>query len=65
MFLHLAAGHRFSWPREMYQYGSALLDLVEDCWDTVPERRPTAPLLLERLIQIAADMHMLCCQGGP
>jgi hypothetical protein len=62
---HLDEGERFAWPPEIMAHGSALVALVEESWHTVPERRPTARALAQRLCAIAVDLSMEIHQGGP
>ncbi|GAQ80602.1 protein kinase family protein [Klebsormidium nitens] len=51
------AGGRLDWPDEVYSFGGNLVDLVEACWDSLPERRPSAHALMRALLQISLELE--------
>ncbi|GAQ92305.1 hypothetical protein KFL_009730010, partial [Klebsormidium nitens] len=56
---HFDEGLRYTWPSEIYVYGSELVALVERCWHTLPERRPTAAALQKAMFGISLRLSRL------
>jgi hypothetical protein len=53
---HLAAGGRYEWPAVVQLLAPELVTLVEAAWDPLPEKRPTAPQLMQGLLRCSLQL---------
>ncbi|GAQ91197.1 ATMRK serine/threonine protein kinase-like [Klebsormidium nitens] len=56
---HFDEGLRYTWPTDIHPYGSELVALVERCWHTLPDERPTAAALQQALFGISQNLSWL------
>ncbi|GAQ83518.1 serine/threonine protein kinase [Klebsormidium nitens] len=56
---HFDEGLRYTWPSDIHPFGSDLVALVERCWHTLPDERPTAAALQKALLHISQNLSWL------